>query len=70
MDLELDWNCFFAELYGFGTHGMRIATVTQRIHGTGIFTYIWLMFMVNVGIYTSPMDPLGNKCTSLVGRFA
>ena len=25
----------------------------------GIFTYIWLMFMVNVGEYTSPMDPMG-----------
>ena len=27
----------------------------------GIFTYIWLIFMVNVGIYTvRPMDPMGN----------
>ena len=26
----------------------------------GIFTYIWLIFMVNVGIYTSPMDPMGH----------
>ena len=25
---------------------------THRIHGTGIFTYIWLSFMVNVGKYT------------------
>ena len=25
---------------------------THRIHGTGIFTYIWLIFMVNVGTYT------------------
>ena len=25
---------------------------TRRIHGTGIFTYIWLIFMVNVGKYT------------------
>ena len=33
----------------------------HRIHGTGIFTYIWLIFMVNVGRYTSPMDPLGSK---------
>ena len=23
---------------------------THSIHGTGIFTYIWLIFMVNVGI--------------------
>ena len=26
----------------------------------GIFTYIWLNFMVNVVEYTSPMDPMGN----------
>ena len=25
-------------------------------HGTGIFTYIWLMLMVNVDIRTSPVD--------------
>ena len=25
----------------------------------GIFTYICLIFMVNVGEYTSPMDPMG-----------
>ena len=25
----------------------------------GIFTYIWLIFRVNVGKYTSPMDPMG-----------
>ncbi len=25
----------------------------------GIYTYIWLIFMVNVGKYTSPMDPVG-----------
>ena len=24
--------------------------MTHAIHGTGIFTYIWLIFMVNVGI--------------------
>ena len=24
----------------------------------GIFTYIWLIFMVNLGKYTNPMDPL------------
>ena len=23
------------------------------------FTYIWLIFMVNVGKYTSDMDPMG-----------
>ena len=25
----------------------------------GMFPYIWLIFMVNVGKHTSPMDPLG-----------
>jgi len=34
---------------------------SHRIHGTGVFTYIWLIFMVNVGKYTSPMDPMGMK---------
>ena len=24
----------------------------------GIFTYIWLIFLVNVGKYTSPMDSM------------
>ena len=27
-------------------------TIPWRIHGTGIFTYVWLLFMVNVGKYT------------------
>ena len=34
--------------------------------GSMVFTYIylhgWLIFMVNVGKYTSPMDPMGYKC--------
>ena len=25
----------------------------------GIFADVWLLFMVNVGYYTSPMDPKG-----------
>ena len=29
------------------------------IHGTGRFIYIWLICMVNVGKYTSPMDAMG-----------
>ena len=29
----------------------------------GIFTYILLIFMVNVGKYTSPMDPTGKGRT-------
>ena len=34
---------------------------TRSIHGTGIFTYIWLIFMVNAGNYvTMPyMDAMG-----------
>ena len=34
-------------------------SVSHRIHGTGIFTYIWLIFMVNVGKYTPYMDGMG-----------
>ena len=26
--------------------------ITHTIHGTGIFTYLWLIFMVNIGKYT------------------
>ena len=29
------------------------------LHGTGIFTYIWLELMVNVGKYSSPMGHFG-----------
>ena len=33
---------------------------THTIHGTGICTYIWLSFMVNVGMYTVPyMEHMG-----------
>ena len=28
-------------------------------HPSGIFTYIWLTFMVNVAKYTIPIDPMG-----------
>ena len=37
----------------------RLLIYSGTIHGTGIFTYIWLIFMANVGKYTStsPMDP-------------
>ena len=33
--------------------------ISHTIHGTDIFTYIWLIFVVNVGKYASPMDCLG-----------
>ena len=39
----------------------KIVKLKHRIHGTGIFTYIWLifiLFMYKVQ-YTSPMDPMG-----------
>ena len=35
---------------------------THRIHGTGIFTYMWLIFIVNVGkLYQATMDPMGYR---------
>ena len=33
--------------------------LSLRIHGTGIFTYIYHQNQPNVGKYTSPMDPQG-----------
>ena len=34
--------------------------ISHRIHGTGIFTYTRLIFMLNVGKYTIHyMDPMG-----------
>ena len=33
-------------------HRLVGGVVAHRIHGTGIFPYIWLIFMVNVGKYT------------------
>ena len=41
------WTCDF--LGWVGTH---------RIHGTGLFTYICLIFMLNVGIHIPYMDPM------------
>ena len=38
---------------------LKLQTLSHRIHGTGIYTNIWLIFLVNVGKYTSPMDPMG-----------
>ena len=31
---------------------IETTNITHTIHVAGIFTYIWLMFMVNVGKYT------------------
>ena len=36
-------------------------------HGTGIFTYVWLKFMVDVGKYSSPMEHMG--IARLPGKF-
>ena len=33
--------------------------LSRRIHVWYVFLYIWLIFMVNVGKYTSPMDAMG-----------
>ena len=44
--------------------GTQIKIYTRRIHGTGIFTYIWVMFMIDVGyiyiyMYIPYVDPMG-----------
>ena len=41
------------QLRGHGT--------THRIHGTCLFTYIWLKFIVNVFVNLPYVDPLGNN---------
>ena len=41
--------------------------MTHTIHGTGIFTYIWLIFYgFHVGKYTSPMNGM---CEDILGVF-
>ena len=39
-------------LLTFGFLGWSQHTKTHRIHGTGIFTHVWLVFTVNGGKYT------------------
>ena len=46
--------------------GWLVVYNPRRIHGTGTFIATWmadlmLICMVNVGKYTSPMDPMGNR---------
>ena len=42
-----------AQVKGVGKlHDVPALFLAHRIHGTGIFTYIWLSFVVNVGKYT------------------
>ena len=64
-------NCRFAESriidgsYGFfWLTPWGSCTHTHTIHD-GLFTYIWLIFMVNVVEYTSPMDPIWDTSFSL-----
>ena len=38
------------------------------MYGIYIYTYIWLIFMVNVGEYSSPVDPMGIVGAHLVGN--
>ena len=38
----------------------RWNNIQPRCSMYGIFTYIWLKFMVNVGRYSSPMEHMGN----------
>ncbi len=42
----------------------------RRIHGNGIFTYIWLMFMANIGKHTSPIlwVPILSESTMLTSE--
>ena len=35
----------------------------------GVFTYIWLIFMVNVSKYTSPMDGMAIVDTAGISQF-
>ena len=57
-----------------GSHRKRLQNLiffalTHRIHGTGIFTYIWLIFMVDVGgkytIHGSQLEKVRSSCARL-----
>ena len=51
-------------MVGFpASHSLVFRDVLLKPIGSmyGIFTYICLIFMVHVGKYTSPMDPMGNE---------
>ncbi len=55
-----------------GSTGIKVSGLSRRefdrnythtIHGTGIFTYAWLIFMANVGKYTilyHKLDAIGH----------
>lgn len=46
-----------------GCHFGTMKYKTHRIHAAGRFTYIELVFTVNVGKYISPMDSTGKSLT-------
>ena len=48
---------------GSNKNDLEMMSIIQpyRIHGTGIFTYIYQKNQPNVGKYTSPMDPMGTN---------
>ena len=37
-------------------HSFPLGVASYMLHGTGIFAYIWLKFMVSVGKYSNPME--------------
>ena len=51
-------------------HGTGIFAYIYHKNGTGIFTYIYHKNQPNVGKYTSPMDPMGMICSALSGQSA
>ena len=44
-----------------------VLNIPLRIHGTGIFTCIWLIFMVNVGAVNIPYISIHGSC--MYGHF-
>ena len=38
---------------------IKLPDISHRIHGTGVFAYIWWIFMVKVGKYCGYMEHLG-----------
>ena len=50
-----------ARAAGLGYLGWGWSSITHRIHGAGIYANIGGILMVNVTIYSSTMDPMGNK---------
>ena len=51
------WHLNLIELKTIGAK-VSMRKIPFTIHGSGIFAYIWLIFVVNVGKYISPMDAM------------